>query len=30
MYEKMLTTVDYINMKTKGFKPEVGVVLGSG
>ncbi len=26
----MLTTVDYINMKTSGFKPEVGVVLGSG
>ncbi len=26
----MLTTVDYINMKTNGFKPEVGVVLGSG
>ena len=30
MYEKMLTTVDYINMKTNGFKPEIGVVLGSG
>ena len=26
----MLTTVDYINMKTNGFKPEIGVVLGSG
>ena len=26
----MLTTVDFINNKTNGFKPEVGVVLGSG
>ena len=30
MYERMLTTVEYINQKTKGFKPEIGVVLGSG
>ena len=30
MYEKIITTVDYINKKTNGFKPEVGVVLGSG
>ena len=26
----MLTTVDFINKKTNGFKPEVGIVLGSG
>ncbi len=30
MYERMLTTIDFINNKTNGFKPEVGVVLGSG
>ena len=26
----MLTTVEFINQKTNGFQPEVGVVLGSG
>lgn len=26
----MLTTTEFINKKTKGFKPEVGIVLGSG
>ena len=30
MYERILTTVDYLKMKTNGFQPEVGVVLGSG
>ena len=30
MYDKIITTVDYINLKTKNFKPEVGIVLGSG
>ncbi len=30
MYERMLTTTEFINKKTKGFKPEVGIVLGSG
>jgi purine-nucleoside phosphorylase len=30
MYEKILQTVDFINAKTNGFKPEVGIVLGSG
>ena len=30
MYEKILNTVDFINKKTNDFKPEVGVVLGSG
>ena len=30
MYDRILTTVDFINKKTNGFKPEVGVVLGSG
>ncbi|MBO6026509.1 MAG: purine-nucleoside phosphorylase [Bacteroidales bacterium] len=30
MYEKIISTVDFINQKTNGFKPEVGVVLGSG
>ena len=30
MYEKIIMTVEYLNAKTGGFKPEVGVVLGSG
>ena len=30
MYEKIITTVDYLNTKTGGFQPEVGIVLGSG
>ena len=30
MYEKIITTVDYLNAKTGGFQPEVGIVLGSG
>ena len=30
MYERILTTVGYINLKTNGFQPEVGIVLGSG
>ena len=30
MYERILTTVDFINKKTNNFHPEVGVVLGSG
>ena len=30
MYDKISTTVEYINLKTKGFRPEVGIVLGSG
>lgn len=30
MYEKILSTVDFINQKTNGFQPEVGIVLGSG
>ncbi len=30
MYDKIITTVEYINLKTKNFRPEVGIVLGSG
>ena len=30
MYEKIITTVEYLNAKTGGFEPEVGIVLGSG
>ena len=30
MYERILTTVGYIKLKTNGFEPEVGIVLGSG
>ena len=30
MYDKISTTVEYINLKTKGFRPEIGIVLGSG
>ena len=30
MYERIKTTVEFLNEKTKHFKPEVGVVLGSG
>ena len=30
MLEKILETVDFINSKTNGFEPEVGIVLGSG
>lgn len=30
MYERILTVVEYINKKTNNFRPEVGVVLGSG
>ena len=30
MYERILTTVGYIKLKTNGFQPEVGIVLGSG
>ena len=30
MYDKISTTVEYINLKTQGFKPEIGIVLGSG
>ena len=30
MYEKIITTIDYINMKTREFRPEIGIVLGSG
>ena len=30
MYERILTTIDYINMKTREFRPEIGIVLGSG
>ena len=30
MLEKILETVDFIKSKTKGFEPEVGIVLGSG
>ena len=30
MYERILTTVGYIKLKTNDFHPEVGVVLGSG
>ena len=30
MYDKILTTVEFLNTETDGFKPEVGIVLGSG
>ena len=30
MYERINTIIDYINNKTNGFNPEVGIVLGSG
>ncbi|MCR5013691.1 MAG: purine-nucleoside phosphorylase [Bacteroidales bacterium] len=30
MYDKIITTFDFLNEKTKGFKPEIGIVLGSG
>ena len=30
MLEAILKTVDFINEKTQGFKPEIGIVLGSG
>ena len=30
MYDKISTTVEYINLKTQGFKPEIGIILGSG
>ncbi len=30
MYDRILTTVEYIDKKTNNFRPEVGVVLGSG
>ena len=30
MYDRILTTVEYINKKTNNFRPEVGIVLGSG
>ncbi len=30
MFEKILETVDFIKSKTDGFKPEIGIVLGSG
>lgn len=30
MYDKIRTTIEYINLKTRNFKPEIGVVLGSG
>ena len=30
MLEEILKTVDFINEKTQGFKPEIGIVLGSG
>ncbi len=30
MYDKILTTIDYIRLKTKEFNPEIGIVLGSG
>ena len=30
MYERIRTTVEFLNERTKQFKPEVGVVLGSG
>lgn len=30
MYDKILTTIDYINLKTRDFRPEIGIVLGSG
>ena len=30
MYEKILTTIDYIKLKTRNFQPEIGIVLGSG
>lgn len=30
MLEKILETVDFIKSKTNNFKPEVGIVLGSG
>ncbi len=30
MYERILTTIDYINLKTREFRPEIGIVLGSG
>lgn len=30
MYEKIIATTKFINERTDGFKPEVGIVLGSG
>ncbi|MBP5574072.1 MAG: purine-nucleoside phosphorylase [Bacteroidales bacterium] len=30
MYERILSTVDFLNQQTNGFQPEVGIVLGSG
>ncbi len=30
MYDRILTTVEFINKKTNNFRPEVGIVLGSG
>ena len=30
MYEKIIATTRFINERTDGFKPEVGIVLGSG
>ena len=30
MLEKIFETVDFIKSKTNGFKPEIGIVLGSG
>ena len=30
MYDRILTTVEYIDKKTNNFRPEVGIVLGSG
>ena len=30
MLEEILKTVDFINENTQGFKPEIGIVLGSG
>lgn len=30
MLEKIFETVDFIKSKTDGFKPEIGIVLGSG
>lgn len=30
MYEKICTTIEYLNLKTRDFRPEIGIVLGSG
>ena len=30
MYDKIISTVEFLNEKTNHFKPEIGIVLGSG